>query len=134
MLQVLTLYVNVFPTGVIFASISMQTVSYIHFLFLAMLLHPDVQKKAQQELDRVIGTDRLPELSDEKELPYITAIMKEIFRWAIILPMGRWNFGVVILRSLIGFLNAGVGHVSSEDEIYDGYMIPKRATVMWNGW
>ena len=55
-----------------------------------MLLFPEAQKKAQQELDRVVGADRLPDLSDENELPYITAIMKEVFRWAILLPLG-WN-------------------------------------------
>jgi len=45
-----------------------------------MLCFPDVQKKAQEELDRVLG-GRLPELSDEKNLPYITALVKELLRY-----------------------------------------------------
>jgi cytochrome P450 len=48
---------------------------------LAMILHPHVLKKAQEELDRVIGRSRLPELSDRKDLPYINAIVMEILRW-----------------------------------------------------
>ena len=47
-----------------------------------MVLHPDVQAKAHPELDRVVGSERLPEFSDEANLPYVTAIMKEILCWA----------------------------------------------------
>ena len=45
-----------------------------------MLLYPDVQARAQVELDRVVGTRRLPECEDEADLPYISAIVKEILR------------------------------------------------------
>lgn len=45
-----------------------------------MLLYPDVQHKAQKELDKVIGNDRLPEFSDEASLPYISAVVKEVLR------------------------------------------------------
>lgn len=45
-----------------------------------MLLYPDVQRKAQAELDRVVGSDRLPEFSDERSLPYITAVVQEVLR------------------------------------------------------
>lgn len=45
-----------------------------------MLLYPDVQRKAQAELDRVIGSDRLPEFSDEHSVPYITAVVHEVLR------------------------------------------------------
>ena len=47
-----------------------------------MLLYPEVQKRAQSEIDRVIGRDRLPEFSDRDSLPYITAITKEVLRYA----------------------------------------------------
>ena len=47
-----------------------------------MLTHPQVQKIAQDELDRVVGTSRLPELSDRDNLPYIAAIQKEVMRYA----------------------------------------------------
>ncbi len=47
---------------------------------LAMLTHPDVQRKAQQEVDSVIGSDRLPDFSDQQNLPYLAAVLKEILR------------------------------------------------------
>lgn len=75
-------------------------------LILALLLHPEVQKKAQAELDRVVGQERLPTLEDEPNLPYITAIFREgmrsvkyvllclctdrfSFRWRPVGPLGE---------------------------------------------
>lgn len=52
-----------------------------------MINNPNVQKKAQEELDRVIGTDRLPLLSDRGSLPYVEALVKEVLRWHPILPL-----------------------------------------------
>ena len=51
---------------------------------LAMLLHPEVQRKAHEELDSVVGSDRLPEYEDEPNLPYITAIHREATRCAYV--------------------------------------------------
>ena len=50
-------------------------------MFLAMTLFPEVQKKAQAEIDAIIGPDRLPTLSDRQSLPYMEAVLKEIHRW-----------------------------------------------------
>jgi cytochrome P450 len=47
---------------------------------LAMVLHPEVARKAQEELDTVIGHGRLPEISDKPSLPYANAILKEVLR------------------------------------------------------
>ena len=55
-----------------------KTVSALGSFFLAMLLYPEIQRKAQAEVDRVVGRDRLPEFSDEPSLPYITALVKEV--------------------------------------------------------
>jgi cytochrome P450 len=54
-----------------------------------MAMYPDVQKKAQAELDTVIGRDRLPDLDDLDSLPYINAIVKETLRWQPVVPMGE---------------------------------------------
>lgn len=43
-------------------------------------MQPEIQRAAQEELDRVVGSDRLPELSDQDALPLITAIMYETLR------------------------------------------------------
>lgn len=63
-----------------------QTVSANYSFFLAMTLSPDIQKKAQVEIDSVVGHDRLPSFADRTSLPYIEAICKEIFRWNVVLP------------------------------------------------
>ena len=45
-----------------------------------MLMYPEIQRKAQAEVDRVVGRDRLPDFSDEPSLPYVTALVKEVLR------------------------------------------------------
>ena len=56
---------------------------------LAMITYPDVQRKAQEELDRVIGRSRVPTLEDRDRLPYIRAILREILRWRPATPLGE---------------------------------------------
>ena len=56
-------------------------------LFLAMALYPEVQKKAQAEIDAVVGQHRLPDFEDRPSLPYINAIVKESMRWHLALPL-----------------------------------------------
>ena len=80
-----------------------------------MALHLNVQKKAQEEIDRVVGASRLPELSDCKNLPYINAVVKEVLRWHPVAPMG-------------------VAHASSKEDIYHRYVIPKGAILVPNIW
>ncbi len=48
---------------------------------LAMTIHPEVQRKAHAELDRVVGSDRLPTFEDRSQLPYIEALCKECLRF-----------------------------------------------------
>ncbi len=48
--------------------------------FLAMLKNPDQQRRAQEEIDRVIGPNRLPELGDRDSLPYVQALCNEVLR------------------------------------------------------
>ena len=47
---------------------------------MAMILYPDVQKRAQEEIERVVGLDRLPEHEDRESLPYVYAVVKESLR------------------------------------------------------
>ena len=58
------------------------------FFVMAMLLYPDIQQKAQNELDIVIGRDRLPTFEDRPRLPFIDAICKEVLRWHPVTPLG----------------------------------------------
>jgi cytochrome P450 len=57
-------------------------------LFLALVLFPQVQRRAQAELDVVIGRDRLPTFDDRPRLPYIEALCKELLRWNMVTPIG----------------------------------------------
>jgi len=89
--------------------------STLHYFILAMLQCPEVQKRAQQEIDAVIGTNRLPDFDDRPNLPYIEAILLEIFRMYSIVPLG-------------------VAHATSADDIYEDILIPKGATIVANVW
>jgi hypothetical protein len=53
--------------------------SVLSTFFLVMILHSEIQKKAQQEIDQVIR-GRLPEHSDLNDLPYLQAVIKEVYR------------------------------------------------------
>ncbi|KAF7374549.1 O-methylsterigmatocystin oxidoreductase [Mycena sanguinolenta] len=86
----------------------------LHF-FLAMALYPDIQKKAQTEIDTVIGTDRLPEFEDRPSLPFVEALYREVMRWKPVTPLGA-------------------PHASTADDVYNGYFIPKGTTVFSNIW
>lgn len=66
------------------------TATSLLFAVLACLSHPEVQHKAHEELDRVVGQDRFPTWEDEANLPYIRAIIKEQHRWRTIAPMSEY--------------------------------------------
>ena len=55
-----------------------------------MTLYPDVARKAQEELDAVVGNDRLPRFSDRENLPYTNAVVLEIMRWHSVAPTGKF--------------------------------------------
>lgn len=62
--------------------------STINTFFLCMTLHPEVQTKAQAEIEAVVGTDRLPTFDNRDSLPYIQAIYLEVLRWNNVAPLG----------------------------------------------
>ena len=64
-----------------------------------MTLYPDVQARAHEELDRVVGRDRLASFEDRARLPYIANIVRESLRWKAVSPLGTYlgftySFGV----------------------------------------
>jgi cytochrome P450 len=65
-----------------------QTVAALMSLFVALLSNPDIQRKAQDELDIVTGRERLPSFEDRTRLPFIDAICKEMLRWHPVTPLG----------------------------------------------
>ncbi|KAK4060812.1 uncharacterized protein Triagg1_10582 [Trichoderma aggressivum f. europaeum] len=91
------------------------TVAAIMAFVLAMIHHPEVQEKAQEELDRVVGTDRLPTYEDRPNLPYISAFMKEMLRWFTVAPVNT-------------------AHKNDEEIIFRGYRIPKASYTVASNW
>ncbi|KAF7333187.1 Cytochrome P450 [Mycena venus] len=63
------------------------TASQIEAFFLAMTVYPDAQAAAQREIDRVVGNERLPDISDRSQLPYVDALCKEVIRWHVVVPL-----------------------------------------------
>ena len=72
-------------------------------LFLALAMYPEVQKRAQAQIDAVVGTDKLPTFDDLQRLPYVKAIVKEIGRWHSATPLGTQpHFHQVLESDLVG--------------------------------
>ncbi|KAJ7092120.1 cytochrome P450 [Mycena crocata] len=91
------------------------TAASLYAFFLAMVLSPDVQRQAQAEIDSVIGGSRLPRFSDRAQLPYVSAVVTELFRWHSVAPLG-------------------VPHAALEDTVVNGYVIPKGTIIIANLW
>ncbi|KAG2143413.1 cytochrome P450 [Suillus bovinus] len=82
---------------------------------LAMVLHPEAQQRAQQEIDSVVGIDRLPDFYDRPSLKYVEAVFRETIRWHIVAPVG-------------------LPHATSSDDVFQGYFIPKGSFIVSNIW
>ena len=63
-----------------FLSYFLQTSGVMESFILAMVRHPEAYKKAQEEIDRVVGNERLPTLDDREALPYLDCVLKEVLR------------------------------------------------------
>ena len=67
----------------------LQTATVMTWFMLAMIAYPEVQKKCQEELDRVIGRSRMPTFRDRESLPYLRATLRELLRWRTPAPVGE---------------------------------------------
>ncbi|KAG6199031.1 hypothetical protein E4U35_006897 [Claviceps purpurea] len=90
-------------------------VSSLRSMLLALILYPEVQRRAQQEIDEVVSSDRLPEFQDRDHLPYMNALVKETYRWMPVVPVGTT-------------------HVTEEEMVISGYRIPKGAFLVPSIW
>ncbi|THH18237.1 hypothetical protein EW146_g2711 [Bondarzewia mesenterica] len=101
--------------GVLYGAATDTTTALLDTFFLTMVLNPEVQEKAREEIDRVIGSDRLPDFDDRESLPYLECVIKEIYRWASPVPLG-------------------LPHRSVNDDKYRGYDIPGDTIIVPNIW
>ncbi|KAJ3847214.1 cytochrome P450 [Lentinula lateritia] len=99
----------------LYAAGAETTAGVLSWFMLAMILYPDVQEKVQEELDAVVGRDRLPTFADQESLPYLQATVREALRWHPVDPLG-------------------VPHQSNQDDWYEGYFIPKGTICIANVW
>lgn len=67
----------------------LQTIAGLGTAFLAMTLNSDVFMRAREEIDQVVGIERLPSYSDRPNLPYINALVKETLRWETIVDVSE---------------------------------------------
>ncbi|KAI3603933.1 cytochrome p450 [Moniliophthora roreri] len=109
------------------------TVSAQYAFFLAMVRHPEVQRKAQAEIDAVAGNDRLPSFGDKEHLPYVNAVLSEALRWNSVAPTGRDLHSSSAL-SILTIETIGVPHRATEDGMIGGYFIPKGSIIITNLW
>ncbi|KAF7532399.1 hypothetical protein G7054_g7988 [Neopestalotiopsis clavispora] len=82
---------------------------------LAMIKYPAEFKKAQMEVDQVCGSERSPTVEDIDRLPFLKACMDETLRWRPVAP-------------------GGVPHMLTQDDVYQGYLLPKGTVVLANTW
>ena len=75
-----------------------------------MLLYPECQKRAQAELDAIIGPDRHPTMTDRSKLPYLEAVWKETLRWHPSVPLA-------------------LPHMTRDEDEYRGYFVPKGVMI-----
>ncbi|KIX99130.1 uncharacterized protein Z520_04706 [Fonsecaea multimorphosa CBS 102226] len=104
-----------YQTGGLVEAGSETTSAFLNSWILAMTLNPHIMRKAQAEVDRVVGEDRLPTWEDEANLPYLRAMIKELLRTR---PPNKF----------------GMQHYTTEDDWYKGYFIPKETVVVLNWW
>ncbi|KAI8953053.1 cytochrome P450 [Xylaria longipes] len=84
---------------------------------LAMVAHPSILKKAQEEVDGIFGSDKIPAGTHNAKLPYLTACLLE--RRTL-----RWRPG----------FPSGIPHATTQDDIYEGFSIPANTTVILDIW
>ncbi|KAI0087694.1 cytochrome P450, partial [Irpex rosettiformis] len=101
--------------GVLYAGAYRCSISVMTSFLLYMTLHPRVFLKAQQEMDRVVGTDRLPTWEDRESLEYLECVFREVLRCTSPAPLG-------------------IPHATAKEDIYKGYLIPKGSMVIVNIW
>lgn len=82
---------------------------------LAMTKFPEVQAKAQAELDAVLGKGQIPTFNDQASLPYLTAVVKESLRYQQVAPLA-------------------IPHQLVKEDVYKGYTFPAGAVIIPNSW
>ncbi|XP_029018465.1 cytochrome P450 2U1 [Betta splendens] len=101
--------------GDLFIAGTDTTTNSVLWIILYMVLYPEIQGKVQAELDRVVGNNRVPSLTDKGRLPFTEATIMEVQRLAVVVPLA-------------------IPHMASETTEFRGYTIPKGTVILPNLW
>jgi len=97
----------------LFIAGSETTSTTLSWSFLYLSKFPEVQKKLQEEIDKVIGNSRLPSLTDRPSMIYTQAVIHEVLRYSTLAPFGLF-------------------HNTNREVQLGGYTIPKNTMIMPN--
>lgn len=100
-----------------------QSNSLILWFLLMMVVNPEAQKKAQAQIDAVVGGNRLPMIDDRPLLPYVDAILRETLRCCPVVPLGKCSPHAFI--SWLIYHQSAIPHAVVDDDVYAGFHIPK---------
>ncbi|KAK3938547.1 hypothetical protein QBC46DRAFT_451088 [Diplogelasinospora grovesii] len=103
-------------TGNLFGAGSDTSSSTLITFVLACCAFPEAMKKAQAELDKIVGPHRSPDWDDQATLAYVNAFVKEVLRWRSVAIIG------------------GQPHSPTQDDSYNGWLIPAGSWVQGNVW
>ena len=105
---------------------------------LTMLHHPDICKKVRDEIDRVVGRDRLPAFEDKELLSYTRAAIIESQRWRPVSPIGVCHSSTEVSHSRAADVFRGVladeTSATTQDDTYEGMFIPKGTRIFPSLW
>ncbi|KAF8703128.1 cytochrome p450, partial [Rhizoctonia solani] len=107
------------------------TVSILATLIFCLVIHPEITKKAQDEIDRVIGPNRLPTVHDRGSLPYVEAVLQEVMRYYPVVPLCAPTLNTL---SIASDFSPGIPHSTEQDIEFQGYRIPKGSSIEPNLW
>lgn len=99
-----------YNVGALYEAGTDSTAIVLEVFTMACILYPAIVQRAQAELDAVVGM-RMPTFNDLPNLPYLRAILSEIFRWRHPSP-------------------GGLHHAADENDVYQGFWIPKGTAVV----
>ncbi|EIN04045.1 cytochrome P450 [Punctularia strigosozonata HHB-11173 SS5] len=128
----LTREMTTYLGGLLLEAGSDTSASFMQSFVLMMAAFPDVQKRLHEEIDRIVGPERVPTFEDFNAMPYLQvwethgnprialitpskATIKEVHRFRPVAPLG-------------------VPHATLEDMTYEGYLIPRGSTMIVNLW
>ncbi|KIX00283.1 uncharacterized protein Z518_10422 [Rhinocladiella mackenziei CBS 650.93] len=97
----------------IYGGVSRTSATAMQSIILNTCLFPEWQQRVQEEIDEVVGDQRLPDFNDFGSLPSVRAVIKESMRWRPV-------------------LSGGFPHAVTKDDVFEGYFIPKSAVIIPN--